>query len=528
MVRRMAIPPGPYRFDRLPLNTGLGDVKVVVRDRLGREQTYASSVYLASGVLRRGDQDYRYVAGVERDDSGTTPVYGTAGAEAYHRIGFTDWLTAGYSAEGSRAVAAGGPNLAMRLGRLGEINVEAWGSRTEDGTRGAALYGLYAFTSANLNVNATAQYYDSRFANLSMAPDTASTPEFYQASASVPMFGAGSLTYSWDARRTSAGSYGFTTPDGAFDATLVRAAAHSLRGSARLFPGAQLTATATMTLVRGERQWSGFAGFNVALSAATTASVTYSSMPGIESTYADVDRSLPVGVGYGYRLTASDADGGSGSGQFEVNLPFTHVRLNYDAQKDREANGAGTIAGSLIVNRGGLFLTRELDASAAVVEVTGLPRVRVLADNVPIGRTNRHGRLLIPDLLPYLGNRISFDESDIPFDYSVPVLSQLVAPPFRGAAYVKFDTARIHARTGSIRMTIDGTDVTPAYGVIVVALGTGEVQSPLNADGEFFLDLPDGRHTATVTFKGRSCAVTIDAVPITGLAQKLGTLRCAP
>src|SRR5262245_39290334 len=60
LVRRMQIGPGPYRLEQLPLNTGRGDVRVVVRDRAGREQTFASTVYLASGLLRKGDQDFQY------------------------------------------------------------------------------------------------------------------------------------------------------------------------------------------------------------------------------------------------------------------------------------------------------------------------------------------------------------------------------------------------------------------------------------------------------------------------------------
>jgi outer membrane usher protein len=88
-------------------------------------------------------------------------------------------------------------------------------------------------------------------------------------------------------------------------------------------------------------------------------------------------------------------------------------------------------------------LTRPLDSSVAVVEVQGLKDVGILVDNTPVGHTGGSGKLLINEMLPYLANRISYVEADIPFDYKVPVASQLVAPPYRGAAYVKFKTARI-------------------------------------------------------------------------------------
>jgi hypothetical protein len=53
------------------------------------------------------------------------------------------------------------------------------------------------------------------------------------------------------------------------------------------------------------------------------------------------------------------------------------------------------------------------------------------------------------------------------------------------------------------------------------------VESPLNGDGEFFLDLPDGHYTATVTFRGKSCDVQLDATPTKDLVQQVGRLRCA-
>ena len=64
-----------------------------------------------------------------------------------------------------------------------------------------------------------------------------------------------------------------------------------------------------------------------------------------------------------------------------------------------------------------------------MVEITGLRGVRIKADNVEVARTGRSGRALVPRLLPYLANKISFNETDIPFDYTIPVAFQLIAPP---------------------------------------------------------------------------------------------------
>jgi outer membrane usher protein len=529
LVRRLQVGPGPYRLDRLPLNSGLADVRVVVRDPLGRQQVLGGDVYLASGVLRRGEQDYEYVAGVLRDDSNGAPTYGLPQALVQHRIGLTNWLTVGIAGEGNQEVAAAGPAISVRLARLGELELNTWASRTADGTRGVAGYGIYTFISRRFNLSAIGQYYDPGFANIYLQPGTSQTPEFYQASAGVTVLRSGSLTYTWDQRVSPSGNFGFTLPDGAFDESLVRSRSHTLRFSIRALPRTQLSASATYTMVRDRQIWSGLAALNVLIGGRTTATATYSQMTdGAESSTFDLNRSLPVNSGYGFRLNGSDVDGGTASGQLEVNTPFNQARVNYDVtQGGAHQTGAVTLAGGLVVSRG-LFFTRPLESSAAVVEVTGLRRVRILADNTEVARTNRRGRALVPRLLPYLANRISYDDADIPFDYRVPVTSQLIAPPYRGAAYVRFDTARIQARAGSVRLSIDGEDVVPSYGSIVAHRVSGDVESPLNADGEFFLDLPAGHYRATVTFKGRSCGVEFDAAPVQGLVQQVGQLRCSP
>jgi outer membrane usher protein len=551
LVRRLKIGPGAYQLDRLPLTSGIGDVRIVLRDPFGRLSEINSGVYLATGLLNKGEQDYQYVAGAIRDDSSGSPVYGDIAGVAMHRIGVTDWLTVGASAEAGRIVAdksfgasqliadqtadvvAFGPNMSLRLARWGEFEIHTSVSRTSDQitgdrTTGYAAYGLYNFVGRWLNLSALAQYYDPGYANIWQKPGENDTPEYYQATVGVPLFRVGSVTYTFEQKRSPAGNFGLTQPDGTYDSSIVPSVTHSLRTSMRVLPRTQLSLNVSMATVRQQQIWSGLAGLTVAIGSSTTASATYSHTPDSEATYLDLSKALPVGPGFGYRVSASDASKGSAFSEFSVNTPYNQMRATYDvSDKGERTNASVTLAGGLIVAGGGFFMTRPLESSVAVVQVSGLKNVRILADNVEVARTGRTGRALVPRLLPYLANRISFDESDVPFDYQVPVSSQLVAPPFRGAASVKFLTARIQGRSGSVLMTIDGRDVVPSYGKIVVTLPAGPIESPLNEAGEFFLDLPDGHHTATVTFHEQTCTITFEAISTKGeLIQKLGVLRC--
>ncbi len=379
-----------------------------------------------------------------------------------------------------------------------------------------------------MNLSVTGQYFDRRFANITLDPGSSTPPAFVLATVGLPIFRFGSISYAWEARRSEAGTFGLETTDGRFDTELTRSEVHTVRLNMRLHRWVQLTTTATSTRVRGSQYWSGFGGINLVLGRSTTASATHYRLPDSQHTFIDVNRSRPIGPGIGYGLTASDVGGGEAEGLIELNTSINYAAVAYTVRNaDPRANVTATLAGSVVATQGGLFFSRPIDGSSAVVEVTGLKNVRVLSDNVPVGRTNSRGRVLIPRLLPYLANRISVVEEDIPFDFEVPQRSQLVAPPYKGAAHVVFRTARIQARSGSIRMVIAGVETVPSYGEIVVTVGANLVGSPLNLAGEFFLDLPDGRHEATVTYLGQSCTVQIDATTGHGLIQKVGVLRCS-
>ena len=128
------------------------------------------------------------------------------------------------------------------------------------------MYGIYTFISRWLNINALAQYYDDPgYANLWQQPGDVDTPEFYQASAGVPLFRTGSLTYTWERERSPAGNFGLTLPDGTYDPAIVPSVAHSLRTSVRVLPRVQLTADITRTTVRGQQIWTGLAALNIAI-----------------------------------------------------------------------------------------------------------------------------------------------------------------------------------------------------------------------------------------------------------------------
>src|SRR5262249_55434017 len=117
--------PGPFEFQQLPVASGLGRAEVVLTDASGQREVIPVEFYLNTALLRRGEQDYHYLAGKERTSFGTSVSYGRTLGEAIHRYGFTDGLTVGFHVEGDHDVVSGGPNADVRLWRAGTISLDA-------------------------------------------------------------------------------------------------------------------------------------------------------------------------------------------------------------------------------------------------------------------------------------------------------------------------------------------------------------------------------------------------------------------
>ncbi len=88
------VPSGPFSIQDLPVTTGQGDARLVVRDILGREQVITQPFYATPRLLKPGLQEYSYELGFVRRNFGTdSNNYGRPLAVGTHRLGITKQFT---------------------------------------------------------------------------------------------------------------------------------------------------------------------------------------------------------------------------------------------------------------------------------------------------------------------------------------------------------------------------------------------------------------------------------------------------
>jgi outer membrane usher protein len=521
LVSSVRLPPGRFTLSDLPIETGVGNVRVILRDAFGRQETINLGFYLSTQLLKRGEQDYSYVAGLERTSSGTTIEYGRLIGTAVHTVGVTDWLTIGFQGEGAEDLAMGGAGLHARLWRLGTFGAEGLASQTADEGHGYAVTGVYSFLSNWFSTEMRGTWIGPKYQNLFLTPaDRAQVSA--DASASTALGRFGSLTVGW----TLGGPEAITARISQIDPDLIGRLPEELKRNLQdalatqhdklwrlgynlnLTSRTQLSLNATRVDKAGSSvAWEGFASLTVALGWRTIASaLTTVDADGEALTSLNLQRSLPLGPGFGFRLDADANDPYRSTGIFEVQSRRGILGVRADASKDAQTVGTLNLAGSLVAIGGEVLLSRPVDDGFALVKVPQSRGVRVLANNQPVGRTGRRGTLFVPDLRSYLSNPIGIVQDDLPVEVKLGAVSQDIAVPYRGGAVVVFEASVIRALTG--RLDVAGT--APEYGTLTVTVGATAFSSPLNARGEFYFeDLPPGDHPGVATWSGRSCRATI-------------------
>jgi len=510
LVREERIQPGMLDIRNLPLTTGHNDTRIVIRDPFGGTRELANGYYSTASVLATGVHDYQYSAGVRRASlSNASWTYTAPAALARHRVGLTSILTAGGRIEAAADLVSGGPSVTLRL-PFGELEASLAASRSLRG-RGTAAAAAYAFSAPRLSAGASMRVLDAGYEALTLTSGSMRPRSELSAFLSLPVGGGISASMQHSYATAQDGSIR-TRSEGMMSrrlgrhADLMASAARADEGR-----GPRIEASVAITIMMGGRT-------SVTSTVSRTAEGARSAV--------DLQRPLPMGTGYGYQLRSQPEQNGATSGALQYQGTHGRYEVRYQPSGGRH-HASVNVSGALVGIGGGVFATRPVRSSYALVQVPGVKGVRGFSSNQEIGRTNRRGQMFVPDLLPYYANVVNIADTDIPIEYTIPRVQDTVAPPFRGGVLVRFPVQRVQHSEGRILVVIGGVERVPTYGELAVTADGRRYSSPVGAAGEFYFeDLPVGRHEASVDAGGRACAFTLEVPAADAMVARLGTLTC--
>lgn len=517
------VPPGPFAVPQLPVISGANSITLIVTDALGRQQVQTLPFYASSNLLAPGLQTYAVAAGALRRNWGSvSDDYGDAATVASYRRGLSERVTLEAHGEGAAELAMGGGGLVVKVGDLGVVDLAVAASGGGGGEGALVALGAQRL-GRRFSWSASATLADAGFSDLGVLDGDPRPRRRLFASAGLALGTAGSINLAYvgldGGRRPRAG--------GLFgDSGLVRAAEHQRLLSASY----SVSLPRRMSLfVTAFRDMTGASGGNGAMLGVTlplgrgSASVS-SSSGGDTGSHTQVQAAQGADtVGdWGYLAYHANGPAGRDIGELSYKSRWALVALGAD-------QGAGETAlraqarGALAYAAGGVFATNYIDDSFAVVDTEGAAGIRVRYENRDMGRTDRGGRLLVPELRAFEINRVAIEPTDVPPDATVTLTERLVRPLDQVGVVVKFP---IRASRGALLRLVDATGAPLPLGSVVTLAASGAT-APVGYDGEAYLEDLDPENTLRVQRPdGSQCAAEFAYRPVPGDIPTIGPLRC--
>jgi outer membrane usher protein len=438
-ARRLSreVPTGPFQITNLPVVTGSGVARIVVRDALGRETVSESPFFASSDLLSPGLWDFSAEAGFARRFFGTESndydkrIFGSATA----RVGLTDWNTLEAHAEGGGGLLNGGAGMVFGVGPYGLGTVSAAAS-TYEGETGFQVSGSLEMSLGDVNLfgrtqRTFGQYNDIAGVTAYRRDDTPPELRWFssappkaldQISVSTPLYiDPATLTFTYTRLET---------------ADEERAQTLSLSLNRQIGTRASVYATAFKDL-EDRDSFGAFAGLSISFGEHINAATSVSHNRDGTAVTADIARSMGGEIGdYGWRIRDTEGAYVNRAASGSYRTPIAKLEAGVQ-QFDKDFRVSGQVDGAAAIAGEGVFFSNRIDEAFAVVD-TGAPDVEVQYENRPAGRTNRSGKLLIPNLRSYEPNRITISPENLPLDASISGTHETAVPADRSGAVVKF------------------------------------------------------------------------------------------
>jgi len=503
------VPSGPFSIQDLPVTTGQGDARLVVRDILGREQVITQPFYVTPRLLKPGLQEYSYELGFVRRNFGTdSNNYGRPLAVGTHRLGITEQFTGEIHGEllgHQQTLGLGG---VLMLPAAGVLSGSFAASHSDKGVGGLLALGLQG-QSRYVSFGANTQLASQRFAKLGLQPEALAPRQISQVFVNLA-----------------------TTAYGSFRANYTQQAFRDRTGNKILTAGysrkvgrqGNLTASVTR-LLSGDAKTTFNLSFSLPLGNRTNASINTSAQPGREQASLQVNRSVPAGSGVGYRLIAGAGDSDRLAAEVSAQNGIGSYTLAVD-QFQGEAAFRGSGSGGVAFLGGSAFLSRRITNSFAVVQVPDYSDVGIYADNQLVARTDADGNALLPRLRAYQINTVRIEQADLPLDAQIDAIQLDAVPYFRSGALLRFPVKR--SRGALLTIVLENGEPLPA-GAQAQIIGDNVEENevfPTGLRGEVYLTGLAVSNRLRVTWREQSCEFMLPFPESTDPLPHLGTYLC--
>lgn len=506
-------PAGPFVITDPPALTGAGTVSIIYQDALGREVATAQRFYVDARLMGDGLSDYAFEVGYPRRNYGSeSSDYGDDPAgTASLRYGVNDAFTLEGHGEVAHDLVNLGVGSLFGLGRFGVVNA-AIGFSDGDGQGTLTSVG-YQYISRIWSIDVSDRRVHDEYRDIGSLEGIPLPSRLSRVALSMWLADGHALS----------GSY--AEQEDSFSGN-ARIASLGYNGS---WFQSRVSVHATAFKDLDDEEGDGaYVGVSVGFGGRASVFSSYSRQGSQETATLGASRPVDYDLGgFGYTVLGERGsdDYSRVSGRLDYRTRFGDwaaivERASMPANEYTNAALYGT--GSLVYMNGELLAGRTIYDGFALVSTSGIPDIPVKRENRLLGRTNKNGYLLVPDLPSYRTSQLAIDPLGLPVDVDVATDQMLANPRERSGILVEFPLGRFRGAT--VVLEDEAGDVL-LPGTPVTLLGTGE-RMLVGYDGQvFFPTLNAANRISAQTEEGRCEAdVTFDSAQS---MQVIGPFVCS-
>ncbi|WP_165961162.1 fimbria/pilus outer membrane usher protein [Qipengyuania sediminis] len=489
--------PGEFTVRNIPINPGRGAVAVRLTDALGRETIRTIDFYQSHTLLRKGLRSYALNAGFVRRRYGTDrDTYGPFGASAYYRRGLSPFLTVEASAEMTPGMINAGGRGDFTIGNVALSTLELRRSQSASGGGGFLLNAAIESIGNRLSARAGVSVPTSGYADV--ASHLGDSPPRSQVFANIAFDLARNAPLQFSYVRlgpSEAPRYGRgSVPNDLLTANLFYSPNSrinlSLNAGMRSAETRSVFVSGGLTMRFGARHAVSLgAGHN---GGQTTTALGYQ-FNDHAATGLRAQASLGT-LGSTPRFNASAIHEGR----------WTTLNGGFVLAQGQIA-GQLSATGTLITTGGTLYARGASENGYALVRAGKVAGVPVKLENRLVGKTDRRGHLLVPNLRPMVPQHIDIDGARLPADAVVLTSRHVVTVPQRAIGLVDIDA--MYFRPIAIKLT-DTRGAALEAGLPVVALPSGR-ETLVGFDGMLEFNTASGDRRLIVGAAEGRCEVAI-------------------
>lgn len=515
LIRKETLNPGEFEFSNLRSIIGAGDAMIVIKDSIGREQRIYLPFYFSTALLKAGLHDYSYNLGFRRKSIGIRSFdYNELTLLGFHKFGFAKTLTAGVHTEATHQLINLAPTATFLVSRSGEMTtsfaVSHFGSRT-----GYGLFLNYIYTGKHWNARAAIKGFTKDYTNLSLQESQNRMKLEKLVSLGFHGRHLGSLTFAISDSRTYKDEKQRTAS--------VFYSRPFLKNASFFLNLNYLALQAQSTNI--------LAGVNLFLGARNSANVSYQKDDQQSKQTISLQKNAPRGSGYAYRLLAdSNVQNGSqhlsGLASFQYRGNPGIYGLEYRSSGQNQTYQLSFAGGITFINKS-FYFSRPVTDSFALVQVSDLKDVKLYYGGEMIGKTRSKGRMIVPELVSYIGNPLSIDDKTIPVNYNIHEKQKVVAPSLRGGSVIRFDVSKLQGFEGKLFIRDGNKRIAAQYARIEFKAGEKEIDTVSGTGGEFYVEniLP-GAYSVKLFHEERECTFTLKIPESSEPMIDLGEITC--